>query len=173
MMVCMGRLTTVFLISHPSFVGTIRIFSMFASFAKFLSDFCPCCRFMPPVTVAPWKETLLANRFAPVCPQHLPPGVLPSNTSSSSFRLSSARLASIRRVAPLLRDQSEDCLYLNVYTPASGAQIVTQSSLEQINQKPDNIQPTYCQLQVLLKLSFLPFETIFCRSADYLLVLFN
>merc|ERR1719412_996911 len=58
-------------------------------------------RFMPPVTVSPWKETLLANRFAPVCPQHLPPGVLPSNTSSSSsFRLSSARLASILRVAP-------------------------------------------------------------------------
>ena len=127
------------------------------------------------MTVAPWKETLLANRFAPVCPQHLPPGVLPSNTSSSSFRLSSARLASIRRVAPLLRDQSEDCLYLNVYTPASGAQIVTQSSLEQINQISDNIQPFIILLPItcVIKLSFLPFETIFCRSADYLLVLFN
>ena len=26
-------------------------------------------RFMPPVTVSPWKEVLNADRFAPVCPQ--------------------------------------------------------------------------------------------------------
>ena len=26
-------------------------------------------RFMPPVTVAPWKEVLNADEFSPVCPQ--------------------------------------------------------------------------------------------------------
>ena len=29
-------------------------------------------RFMPPVTVAPWKKNLLADHFKPVCPQKLP-----------------------------------------------------------------------------------------------------
>ena len=74
-------------------------------------------RFMPPVTVAPWKETLLANRFRPVCPQNIPDV---SNTSSTGPRLSSGRAAEIRRSLRLLSSQSEDCLYLNVYTPASG-----------------------------------------------------
>ena len=70
-------------------------------------------RFMPPVTVAPWKETLLANRFRPVCPQNIP-------DVSNTTRLSSGRAAEIRRSLRLLTSQSEDCLYLNVYTPASG-----------------------------------------------------
>ena len=38
-------------------------------------------RFMPPVTVSPWKETLLADKFAPVCPQHL--AELDNRTASS------------------------------------------------------------------------------------------
>ena len=29
-------------------------------------------RFMPPVTVSPWREVLRADTFGPVCPQNLP-----------------------------------------------------------------------------------------------------
>jgi neuroligin len=65
---------------------------------------------MPPVTPSTWKNTRLADRFAPVCPQAPPvPPAVPRE-----------RLAQLRRLLPLLTNQSEDCLYLNLYVPRSG-----------------------------------------------------
>lgn len=72
---------------------------------------------MPPVTPSAWKSTRLADRFSPVCPQ-LPP-VSPTGREAL-LDVPRERLAQIRRLLPLLANQSEDCLYLNLYVPRTG-----------------------------------------------------
>lgn len=74
-------------------------------------------RYMPPVTPSAWKITRLADRFSPVCPQ-LPP-VSPTGREAL-LDVPRERLAQIRRLLPLLANQSEDCLYLNLYVPRTG-----------------------------------------------------
>ncbi len=59
-------------------------------------------RWRPPQPVVPWQGVLEATHFAPACPQPLPP---PGSFYQTEFFRTSER-------------QSEDCLYLNVYTPA-------------------------------------------------------
>ncbi|KAJ6649750.1 Neuroligin-4, Y-linked [Pseudolycoriella hygida] len=71
-------------------------------------------RFMPPVTPSTWRNTRLADRFAPVCPQ-----VPPVHGDDALFDIPRGRLAQLRRIMPLLANQSEDCLYLNLYVPRS------------------------------------------------------
>ena len=72
---------------------------------------------MPPVTVTPWRETRAASTFGPVCPQLLP------DTRNETLALASmgrGRLRALRNLKPILSNQSEDCLYLNVYAPVTG-----------------------------------------------------
>jgi para-nitrobenzyl esterase len=59
-------------------------------------------RWRAPQPVVPWQGILEATHFAPACPQPLPP---PGSFYQTEFFKTSER-------------QSEDCLYLNVYTPA-------------------------------------------------------
>ncbi|XP_043471342.1 neuroligin-4, Y-linked-like [Leptopilina heterotoma] len=65
-------------------------------------------RFMPPVSGAIWQGVKVAEEFGPVCPQKLP---------SLTDKIPKGRLDYLRRILPYLKNQSEDCLYLNIYAP--------------------------------------------------------
>ncbi|XP_075214072.1 neuroligin-1-like [Lycorma delicatula] len=66
----------------------------------------------------PWEGTRLADTMAPVCPQ-LPPDI--ENQTAALELMPRARYFHLMKLVPLLANQSEDCLHLNLYIPASGS----------------------------------------------------
>lgn len=74
-------------------------------------------RFMPPVTPPHWKGVRNADHLSPVCPQKLPDV---SNETEALKKMPAGRLDYLKRLIPFLTNQSEDCLYLNIYAPANG-----------------------------------------------------
>ncbi|KAH1004866.1 hypothetical protein HUJ05_005634 [Dendroctonus ponderosae] len=86
-------------------------------------------RFMPPVTGALWQGVKTAISFSPVCPQRLPDI---SNETAALRRMPKGRLEYLKRLLPHLRNQSEDCLYLNIYAPAQ--EVYNTSELKQRQQ---------------------------------------
>lgn len=55
-------------------------------------------RWMPPQPVKPWEGIRPADKFGPICPQDVGPAMIPGRKPSAE-------------------PQSEDCLFLNVWTP--------------------------------------------------------
>ncbi|GLG92732.1 Acetylcholinesterase-like Protein [Gryllus bimaculatus] len=79
---------------------------------------------MPPVTGARWAGVKVADRFAPVCPQRLPDI---ANETAALRRMPRGRLEYLKRLLPYLQDQSEDCLFLNIYAPAQENMFIAQT----------------------------------------------
>ncbi|XP_017768112.1 PREDICTED: neuroligin-3-like, partial [Nicrophorus vespilloides] len=65
-------------------------------------------RFMPPGSAPSWSGTRYADSMKPVCPQKFP------NTTM----MTSIRKEYFNRLVKYLLNSSEDCLYLNIYSPA-------------------------------------------------------
>ncbi|KAI3373094.1 hypothetical protein L3Q82_006427 [Scortum barcoo] len=67
-------------------------------------------RFQPPEAPGSWQEIRNATQYAPVCPQNVH-GVLPEIMLPVWFT------DNLDAAATYVQNQSEDCLYLNIYVP--------------------------------------------------------
>jgi neuroligin len=74
-------------------------------------------RYRPPTPPLAWSGTRLADTFGAVCPQRYPDI---SNRSAALLTMPRGRYNHLKRLIPLLANQSEDCLFLNLYVPGSG-----------------------------------------------------
>ncbi|XP_046961764.1 neuroligin-1-like [Vanessa cardui] len=74
-------------------------------------------RYMPPVTPSQWRTTRLADALGAACPQ-VPPAAVPRE--EALLLHPRARIRQLERLLPMLVNQSEDCLYVNLYVPVNG-----------------------------------------------------
>uniref|UniRef100_A0A1A9X427 COesterase domain-containing protein n=1 Tax=Glossina brevipalpis TaxID=37001 RepID=A0A1A9X427_9MUSC len=71
-------------------------------------------RFSPTRAPAPWDGIRISDKYSPVCPQRLPNI---RNESAALEKMPKGRLEYLKRLLPFLESQSEDCLYLNIFSP--------------------------------------------------------
>ena len=76
-------------------------------------------RFMPPMSPQSWSPSVReAVEMPPVCPQVIPD--LSDKTKALRY-MAVGRYDYLTKLFLHLKDQSEDCLYLNIYTPTDSA----------------------------------------------------
>ncbi|XP_041925001.1 neuroligin-2a isoform X3 [Alosa sapidissima] len=87
-------------------------------------------RFQPPEAPGSWQEVRNATQFAPVCPQNIH-GVLPEIMLPVWFT------DSLDVAATYVQNQSEDCLYLNVYVPTEDGPLTKKHDESSTNRPKD------------------------------------
>ncbi|RVE47584.1 hypothetical protein evm_007782 [Chilo suppressalis] len=71
-------------------------------------------RFSPTRTPSPWDGVRVSDRPGAACPQKLPDL---DDERTILEKMPKGRLEYIKRLMPYLKNQSEDCLYLNIFAP--------------------------------------------------------
>ncbi|XP_053601645.1 neuroligin-4, Y-linked-like isoform X2 [Plodia interpunctella] len=71
-------------------------------------------RFSPTRTPSPWDGVRVSDRPGPACPQKLPDL---DDERTILDKMPKGRLEYLKRLMPYLKNQSEDCLYLNIFAP--------------------------------------------------------
>lgn len=80
-------------------------------------------RFQPPEPPMSWPGIRNATQFAPVCPQFLEDRFLLNDMLPVWFT------ANLDTVVTYVQEQSEDCLYLNIYVPTEDGRSTSSSIL--------------------------------------------
>ena len=75
-------------------------------------------RFMPPMSPQPWQTVRDCTEFSPVCPQVIPDFTELGDDRQALRFMTVGRLNYVKKLFTYLRHQSEDCLYLNIYSPS-------------------------------------------------------